>query len=143
VQQSGPQRQYSEINLPLDGGVQRSNAGYLAPGQTKIAVNIDNITTTSNVTVPLPTPPAGKTWLITDMILTHTASTGQRMAVTSGGVVIFSTQSHGSAAPDIMNGIESQLDVPGGIAPALAITGASGMSSYAWLSGIQQNLGGG
>jgi hypothetical protein len=134
---------YSSIELPLDGSVQRSNAGFLAPLQTKIAINIDGVATGSTVTIPLPTPPAGKAWYITDMSLTHDQTSGQSFAIKAGGVTKWSTNCHGSLAPDLIPGMETQIDIQGGVAPTLVIAGTGSMHSWFNAAGVQQAIGGG
>jgi hypothetical protein len=131
--------------VPVDGSVQRANAGFLAPGQTKISVCVDNIATTSAATyyVPLPTPPVGKVWMVTDLIFSHTVATGQRFAFAVGGITTLSIPAHGSAAPDIIGSAETQQDCPGGLQPVLQIAGIATMNSFATVAGVQQNMGAG
>lgn len=129
-----------EVELPLDSSMQRQTTGFLAPGQTKIALNMDSISTTTTLTVPLPTPPLGKLFYVTDLSITHSVSTAQRFALVTGGVVVFSTLVHGSAAPDIFNALETQIDMPGNATCGLTINGTTSQFSYANILGIQQNL---
>lgn len=124
--------------IPVDGCVQRANAGYLAPGQAKMSVCVDQVSTTGNDFIPLPTPPAGYIWVITDIILTHDQSSGQRITLQAGGITIFSTNCHGSTAPDVMDSLETQPTVPGGVQPALFITGAASMHIFANIYGVLQ-----
>lgn len=131
------------VALPLDQCVQRQNSGFLAPLQTKLAINYDAISTTSTTTIPLPIPQTGKAWIITDMILTHDQAQAVKFALTVGGITVWSTLVHGSAAPDIVGGIETQIDVPQGQTVNLVISGVANMHSYVNISGLQQNIGNG
>ena len=131
--------------MPIDASVQRNNCGFLAPGQTKLSVCVDNVSTPTGTIyyIPLPIPQAGKIWIFTDMNFTHNQSTGQRFAIAIGGVSTLATQCHGSTAPDILGSQETQPDCPGGLQPSIQILGVSGMNSWVNLAGIQQNSGNG
>lgn len=148
VQAPLPAHQFGEQlgEIPVDGCVQRANAGFLAPGQTKLSVCVDNIPTSTANTffVPLPQPPAGKVWIITDLVMSSnlaSGSAGQRFAITVGGITVYAIPVHGAAAPDVMNGMETQPDCPGGLQPVLNILGASTMNSFVNIGGVQQNIG--
>jgi hypothetical protein len=131
--------------VPVDGCVQRANAGFLAPGQTKLSVCVDSVATGTAVIyyIPLPVPPSGKVWMVTDVSFTHNQTTGQRFALAVGGITVFAWQSHGSTAPDIFGSQEMQPDCPGGLQPSLQILGASSMVAWANLGGQNQNMGAG
>ena len=127
--------------LPIDGCVQRENAGFLAPGQTKISVNVDNVSIATGASVPLPTPPAGKVWLIGDLYVSHDSNVAVRCALTVGGITVWSAPVKGDTAPVELPGMETQIDVPQGQASVLAFGGNAGTHGYANLQGWQQGIG--
>jgi len=110
---------YVEINAPLDGTVQRENAGFIGPGQTKVAVNLDKLSiNAAAILVPLLTVPAGKSFQITDLWISHDGTSAVRMGLQIGvgtnAVTIFSFPIKGDTAPLQLPGIETQEDVPAG-----------------------------
>lgn len=143
VQQPAVQsRLHRSPAVPVDGACARTNAGYLAPGQGKISVNVDQVSINAGATVPLPKPPSGKSWLLTDLYFSHDQNAAVRFALAVGSVTLFSCPVHGSAAPDALPGIETQTADPAAQQLKL-VMGAAGGKGYANLAGVLQGTGGG
>jgi hypothetical protein len=140
---SGPNPRNQSAAIPVDGSVQRENAGFLAPGQTKINIS-GKIPLTGGVqTFPLPTPPTGKVWLVTDVMLSHDDITALEYRVQSGGIDIFRWPVKGDTAPFIAPNMETQWDFPQGNVPQVLLPADNGKNAYLALNGIQQDIGNG
>ena len=143
VPQSYRSNQTPGISAPHDGCVQRENAGFLAPMQTKITVSGKIPLTGSTQTMPLPTPPAGKIWCVTELLLTHDDITALEFKLQSGGVDVFRWPVKGDTAPFITQGIETQIDLPQGNTPQIVFPADNGKNAYFLISGVQQDIGNG
>jgi hypothetical protein len=145
---SGPNPKFFEWNAAIDGSVQRENAGFFAPGQAPIKMNLDKILMTVSLTIPLLTTPANKSFTITDLYLSHDAATPLRIALLVGttpgnAVPIFSGPVKGDTAPIQGVGQETQFDVPAGCTLYLTWAASAGTNLYANIAGCQQAIGAG
>lgn len=136
------QTKYLQIAAPHDGCVQRENAGFLAPAQTKLTVS-GKVSIASGATVALPTPPQGKSWFITDLDLSHDSTVAVEMTIKTGGVSVFDWPVKGDTAPFIGHNLETQIDLPQGNAGQLVMGSNAATNSYFYLTGIQQAIGNG
>jgi len=137
------QTRFPSIAAPHDGCVQRENAGFLAPGQTKVSVSGKVPLTGSTQNLPLPTPPAGKIWLITDLGLSHDDITALEFRIQVGGIDVFRWPVKGDTAPLVLQQLETQVDVPAGQAAQIVLPADNGKNAYFFLLGVQQSIGNG
>jgi len=128
-------------NTPADGTVQRENCGFIAPGQSALNWNIDNVSIASAVNIALCTVPVGKTLLLTDIYMSHDSTVAIRFALTANGVTLWSSPVKGDTAPTEYPGIETQIVVPQG--QTLILTMGSNASTHGFvnISAIQQAIG--
>lgn len=139
---SGTPRHYGTANFPVDGSVQRENAGYLAPGQTKLAISGKG-SIASGLTFALPTPPAGKHWLITDIFLTHDSTVALEFQIQQGGISILDLPIKGDTAPFYAPNVETQFTIDALNAAQVVIASNAATNAYWWISGIVQDIGNG
>jgi hypothetical protein len=133
---------FPSIAAPHDGCVQRENAGFLAPGQTKVTVS-GKVSIASGATVPLPTPPQGKIWLLTEILWTHDSTVALEYKLQTGGVTILDWPVKGDTSPFITQGIETQFDIPQGNTPQLVMASNASTNGYFVMAGVQQDIGNG
>jgi hypothetical protein len=134
---------FPSIAAPHDGCVQRENAGFLAPGQTKLTVSGKVPLTASTQTIPLPTPPPGKIWLLTEVLWSHDDITALEFKLQSGGIDVLRWPVKGDTAPFILQAIETQVDFPAGNVPQLILPADNGKNAYFLIAGVIQNIGNG
>lgn len=124
------------IIQPGQGTIARSTAGGPAPGQV-----LKNYTGTvtlsgSSQTIPLETVTAGRSYLITDVVVTSTNASAILVQITAAGAPIF--QAHANSTKGIeAPGIESQPTATTGQAVALVVPSGSGVVAYN-IYGIEQ-----
>ena len=95
------------IGQSSNTSVQRVSAGFMAPGQVAKQLAGNLVTTSNGATVTIDTVTTGKTFYITDVVVTSNVSTPLDFQIQSAGVVIF--ESHvSSTAPINAEGIETQ-----------------------------------
>lgn len=135
------QSRFPEPNIPVDGCVQRENAGFLAPQQTMIRVS-GKVSINGGATVPLPTPPQGKIWLLTDILLSHDGTAAVEFKINVGNVPIFDWPVKGDTAPFNTPNIETQFDIPQSNTSQL-VMGSLAANGYFALAGVQQDIGNG
>ncbi len=117
-------------------GVQKVNAGFMAAGQTaKQYVGKVATSTTVAVTVPLETVTVGKSFYITDILITTDAASGAATTVDAriqaAGVDIFRAGLH-NLSPVDMPGIETQPFASSGQAVTLLLPATAGGVVNVW-----------
>jgi len=129
------------LGAPVAGGVtMKVNAGSVAPGQTlKTYTGTIALSTSAAVTQALETVTAGKTFYVTDIVIS--ANTAQQFLVQlqAAGVDIFDDYCKGDTAPIQATGIESQPNAAAGTAVQLrfAQVAAATIASY-FVAGFEQ-----
>lgn len=120
-----------DVTATTPGVVQKTNAGFLAAGQTaKQYVGKQSTSTTVLTTVTLETVTTGKTFYITDILVYTDSASGAAttldIRVQAGGVDIFRSGVH-NLAPIDMTGIETQPFATSGqvVTVVLPITAAA------------------
>lgn len=129
--------------VPRDLSVQRENAGYIAPGQS-VRRYVGKVPLTAVAqTIPLMTPPAGKTYLITDLYLSTNDVTPVEFSLVVNGVSVLFANVRGDTAPLTENSIETQIDVPQGQALSIVMPADNAKVGYFMIGGIEQSIGSG
>lgn len=127
-------------STPAQGSVQRVNAGYVAPGQsTKTYAGKTALSIGGTTTVTLETVTAGKTFIITDIYLSHDTSAQLDCRLQAAGVDIFRAVVKGDTAPLQMAGMETQPVATSGQSVTLLLPQVAGATNaYYFISGIEQ-----
>lgn len=124
--------QVEGVNAPT--AVQRSNAGAKAPGQTLKTFTGQSLLTASTGTIALYTVTTGKSFYITDVMLTSDVASSLNLDVRiqADGVDMLRTSVH-SLAPIDFSGIESQPVAASG-AVVNILTASAATTSHLWYS---------
>ena len=125
---------------PAAASVQRTNAGFSAPGQT-IKNYTGSIASSASVStsVPLETVTSGKIYIITDIYISANSSNQFEARIQANGTDIFRGWCKGDTSPINLGGIESQPNASSGQSVALlipAVTGAPLISFF--IGGMEQ-----
>jgi hypothetical protein len=126
--------------IPGPATVQRTNSGFVAPGQTaKTFVGQQATSTTVTTTVNLYTVTAGKTYIITDIALFSDTTAVIDCQIQAAGTTIFRGFTR-DIAPLQMPGIETQPNATAGQAVTLLlpITGSGIVHVNFFISGVEQ-----
>jgi hypothetical protein len=123
---------------PVRLSVLKVNAGFMAPGQSaKQFVGKQATSTTAPVTVPLSTVTTGKTFYITDLLITtdsaQGASTTVDVRIQGAGTDVFRSGCH-NLAPIDMTGIETQPWATSGQAVTLLLPQTSAGVVNVWFN---------
>lgn len=137
------QTRFPSIAAPHDACVQRENAGFLAPLQTKITCSGKISIASGTPTVGLPVPPTGKIWCITDIDLSHDSTVAVEFKIVANGVTIFDWPVKGDTAPFIGHNLETQLVIPPNSTPQLITGTNAATNAYFYITGVQQDIGNG
>jgi hypothetical protein len=127
---------YQADGVTPTGQVDRTNAGFMAPGQTaKQYVGLTTTSASTTVTVALETVTAGKTFYITDILVTTDSAVGTGgivdVSILAAAAAIFRTGVH-SLVPADFAGIETQPFATAGQAVALSILPTTGQTQKVW-----------
>lgn len=134
---------YSTEAVPRDGTVQRSQAGFVAPGQSaRTLTGRYALSQTGTVTVPLLSVPGTKLFLITDISVTWDTAQVAEVTLQAGGISLWRVIVKGDTAPCQFPGIETQVPVMPGQTLSLVFgqVGAATNADFV-VSGVQQNVG--
>lgn len=145
------QQQLGEV--PVDGSVQRANAGYAAPGQSVLGYNIDQVSVDAGaVVIPLYSPAPGEIFFVTDINLSHSLTaglvrfalvvgTGVVGGVVTNGVTVWSSPCRGANDAIQLAGLESQPSCAAGLTMYLVASQLATAKIYGNLGGVAQGAG--
>lgn len=127
--------------IPVLGSVQKGTAGAAAPDQTlKQFSSSGGVSINTGATVALYTVTAGKTFFITDIMITGNAATaGQVLCqIKQASTVIWEGYMKTDTQPLEIPGIETQPSAPGGSAVSLVIGTLTGGTAAYFIAGFEQ-----
>lgn len=127
--------------VPLLGSVAKETAGSAAPDQTlKTFSSSGGVSIATGATVALYTVTAGKTFFVTDIVITGNAATaGQVLCqLKQAGTVFWEGYMKTDTQPLEIAGLETQPTAPGGAAITLVIGTLTGGTATYFIAGYEQ-----
>ena len=125
------------MSLIEGGNIVKTNAGYLAPGQTNVSTTGQVATlTTGAKTVPLRTVTAGKTYMMTDLYVFCDVAANAPLLIqvqVAGTTVFYGYCSQN--APLAMPGIETQINGAAGQQVNLILAQTTAVQNVAFYAG--------
>jgi hypothetical protein len=138
---NGPARVKVAASVPLTGSVAKSTAGAAAPDQTlKTFSSSGGVSIATGATVNLYTVSAGKTFYITDIVLTGNATTPTQylVQIKAGATVIWEGYVKTDTEPIEVPGLETQPQGAGGSQISIVFATASGTTATYYVAGYEQ-----
>jgi hypothetical protein len=128
-------------SVPVTGSTGKSTAGAGAPDQSlKTFSSSGGTSIASGANVALYTVTAGKTFYLTDVVVTGNAATAGQVLVQlkAGSTVIWEAYMKTDTQPIEVPGMETQAQAAGGLALSLVIGTLSGGTAAYYIAGFEQ-----